>query len=215
MEAWIAKREQETGLPNPIYTQGDWHGQEGVGSFTTSQQAYDTLHIGDPKQAARLQVRIAENSDDRSRSQEDHMTWLLMLQSSAWATSATSTLGVYQKHPDVKIVAVCDIIKERADKAAEQYGAPAFYSVQDMLASGIKIDAASMCTAGVENGGDHYKPTMELLTAGIPVLGEKPISNDIDQAPTRWWRWPRRRTCATASTSTTASPRPRCAPKNG
>jgi arylsulfatase A-like enzyme len=56
MEAWIAKREQETGLPNPMLTQGDWHGHEGVGPFQTSQQAYDTLHIGDPKQAARLQA---------------------------------------------------------------------------------------------------------------------------------------------------------------
>jgi predicted dehydrogenase len=87
--------------------------------------------------------------------------------------------GVYQKRPDVKIVAVCDIIHERSDRAAEKYGCQGFYSVQEMLASGIKIDAASMCTAGVENGGDHYKPTIELLSAGIPVLGEKPISNDI------------------------------------
>jgi arylsulfatase A-like enzyme len=55
METWLARREQETGLPNPIHHQGDWHGLEGVGSFTSSQQAYDTLHIGDPKQAARLQ----------------------------------------------------------------------------------------------------------------------------------------------------------------
>jgi arylsulfatase A-like enzyme len=57
MEAWIAKREQETGLPNPIHHQGDWHGHAGVGSFQTSQQAYDTLHIGDPAQAARLQAK--------------------------------------------------------------------------------------------------------------------------------------------------------------
>jgi predicted dehydrogenase len=91
----------------------------------------------------------------------------------------TIHLGVYQKNPAVKIVAVCDIIKERADKAATASGAPAFYSVKDMLASGIKIDAASMATAGKENGGDHYTPTIELLGAGIPVLGEKPISNDI------------------------------------
>ena len=56
MEAWIAKREAETGLPNPMYHQGDWHGLEGVGSFTSSQQAYDMLHIGDPGQAARLQA---------------------------------------------------------------------------------------------------------------------------------------------------------------
>lgn len=94
----------------------------------------------------------------------------------------TIHLGVYKKNPAVKIVAVCDIIKERADKAAAASGAPAFYSVQEMLASGIKIDAASMATAGKENGGDHYTPTMELLAAGIPVLGEKPISNDITKA---------------------------------
>jgi arylsulfatase A-like enzyme len=56
MDAWIAKREAEIGLPNPIHNQGDWHGQEGVGSFTSSQQAYDTLHIGDPNQAAKLQA---------------------------------------------------------------------------------------------------------------------------------------------------------------
>jgi hypothetical protein len=57
MEAWIAKRMQETGLPNPIENQGDWHGHEGVGAFKTSQQAYDTMHIGDPAQAARLQAK--------------------------------------------------------------------------------------------------------------------------------------------------------------
>ncbi len=56
MEAWIARREAETGLPNPMLTQGDWHGHKGVGAFKTSQQAYDTLHIGDPNQAARLQA---------------------------------------------------------------------------------------------------------------------------------------------------------------
>jgi len=55
MQAWIAKREAETGFVNPMLTQGDWHGHEGVGAFKTSQQAYDTLHIGDPNQAAKLQ----------------------------------------------------------------------------------------------------------------------------------------------------------------
>jgi predicted dehydrogenase len=89
---------------------------------------------------------------------------------------------VYQELPDTEIVAVCDIIKERADKAAQDYNAKAFYSVQEMLDSGIAINAASMTTAGKENGGDHYTPTMELLGAGIPTLGEKPISNEISKA---------------------------------
>jgi predicted dehydrogenase len=90
--------------------------------------------------------------------------------------------AVYQKRPDVKIVAVCDLLKDRADKAAARFECPGFYSIKEMLASGIQIDAASVCSAGVENGGDHYQPTMELLAAGIPVLGEKPISNDIKKA---------------------------------
>jgi predicted dehydrogenase len=89
---------------------------------------------------------------------------------------------VYKNHPQVQIVGVCDIIKERADKAAAEYGCPAFYSVQEMLAANLGIDAASVTTAGAENGGDHYKPTMELLNAGIAVLGEKPISNNLNEA---------------------------------
>ena len=57
MESWIAKRERETGLPNPIHHQGDWHGLEGVGAFKSSQQAYDSLYIGDSSTARRLQAK--------------------------------------------------------------------------------------------------------------------------------------------------------------
>ena len=88
----------------------------------------------------------------------------------------------YGENRHTKVVAVCDIIRERADRAAEAYGAPAFYSVREMLASGIRLDACSMTTAGKENGGDHYEPTMELLGGGIAVLGEKPISNEVPRA---------------------------------
>ena len=57
MKNWILQRERETGLTNPIMTQGDWHGQKGVGPFKTSEQAYNTMHIGNPGQAARLQAK--------------------------------------------------------------------------------------------------------------------------------------------------------------
>jgi arylsulfatase A-like enzyme len=56
MNAWVKKREEETGLPDPIHHQGDWHGHKDLGPFQSSQQAYDTLHIGDPKSAAKLQA---------------------------------------------------------------------------------------------------------------------------------------------------------------
>ncbi|MDO8683409.1 MAG: Gfo/Idh/MocA family oxidoreductase [Armatimonadota bacterium] len=89
---------------------------------------------------------------------------------------------VYKDNPKVEVVAMCDIIKAKADAAAEKFGGAAFYSIKEMLASGIKLDACSMCTKGEENGGDHFTPTMELLEAGIPTLGEKPISNRIHEA---------------------------------
>ena len=57
MKSWIRQREQETGLPNPIMNQGDWHGHKGIGPFKSSEQAYDTMHIGNPGEAARLQAK--------------------------------------------------------------------------------------------------------------------------------------------------------------
>lgn len=56
MQAHIARREEQTGLPNPIHHQGDWHGHEGVGAFKTSEQAYETLYIGGVRQAIKLQA---------------------------------------------------------------------------------------------------------------------------------------------------------------
>ena len=60
MKNWILQREKETGLPNPIMNQGDWHGHKGVGPFKSSEQAYNTMHIGTPGEAARLQAKSRE-----------------------------------------------------------------------------------------------------------------------------------------------------------
>lgn len=84
----------------------------------------------------------------------------------------------YLAHPKVDLVAVCDIITERADAGARQHGVKAYYSVQDLLANET-LDAVSVCSAGTENGGDHCKPTLECLEAGLHVLCEKPLSNNL------------------------------------
>jgi arylsulfatase A-like enzyme len=55
MRSWIENREKESGLPNPIHDQPGWHGHEGIDYFESSEQAYNTLHIGDPGTAQRLQ----------------------------------------------------------------------------------------------------------------------------------------------------------------
>lgn len=54
MEAHIARRTAQTGRPNPMDTNLDWHGKGG-GPFKTWQQAYESLSIGDPAAAKKLQ----------------------------------------------------------------------------------------------------------------------------------------------------------------
>jgi predicted dehydrogenase len=87
----------------------------------------------------------------------------------------------YSKNKDVDLVALCDVLPERVDPVAQQYGVNAYYDIDEMLAS-ESIDAVSVATAGPENGGHHYEPTMKCLDAGKHVLVEKPISNNIEHA---------------------------------
>ena len=62
MQAWIARREKETGRTNPMYTNLHWHGSASApGPFESSQQAFDTLHIGNPETARKLQARLAKD----------------------------------------------------------------------------------------------------------------------------------------------------------
>jgi hypothetical protein len=56
--AHVAKREKETGRPAPIHTNTDWSGHGRT--FTSSDDAYNTLHIGDRSVAARLKERRFE-----------------------------------------------------------------------------------------------------------------------------------------------------------
>ena len=88
---------------------------------------------------------------------------------------------IYSTLESVDLIAVCDTDQEKADKAASKFNCKAFYSVESLLAE-MPMEIASVCTKGEENGGDHYIPTIQLLDAGIHVLGEKPISNNIEHA---------------------------------
>ncbi len=56
MDAYIAKRERETGRINPMYTNLHWHGLE-RGPFRSSQEAYDSMYIGSIHTAQQLQEK--------------------------------------------------------------------------------------------------------------------------------------------------------------
>ena len=89
--------------------------------------------------------------------------------------------NVYHEHAGTSLVAVCDMVKERADEAAQRLGVKAYYSVPSLLEN-ESLDAVSVATGGFENGGAHFEPTMQALEAGCHVLCEKPLSNDVARA---------------------------------
>lgn len=88
---------------------------------------------------------------------------------------------VYATDPLSNLVAVCDLVEERAKAAAEQFGVRAYTSVEELLRN-EELDVVSVATGGVENGSDHYVPTMQALEAGVNVLCEKPLCNEIGKA---------------------------------
>ena len=89
--------------------------------------------------------------------------------------------SIYAEMEAAELVAVCDRIRERADATAARLSVPAFYSVSEML-DNVELDMVSVATGGVEYGSDHYEPTMQALAAGLHVLCEKPICNEIAPA---------------------------------
>ncbi len=88
---------------------------------------------------------------------------------------------LYNADSLAQLVGLCDIDRARADAAAQEHGAPAFYDAETMLRD-LAPDVVSVTTGGFENSSDHYLPTMQALEAGCHVLGEKPISNEICKA---------------------------------
>lgn len=88
----------------------------------------------------------------------------------------------HKKDELADLVAVCDVVKDRADKVAQELGVKSYGSLAEMLSAHPDLDIVDVCTGGFENGGWHYEPAVEALQAGKHVLVEKPISNDIHEA---------------------------------
>lgn len=63
MEAWVSRRVEETGRPSPIEGATRWHGLD-RGPFESSQEAYDTLHIGSIAGAQRIQDRARDEEEN-------------------------------------------------------------------------------------------------------------------------------------------------------
>ncbi len=87
----------------------------------------------------------------------------------------------YSKDALAKLVAVCDVVKERADTIGQKYGAKVYYDLNEMIKN-EELDILDVTTGGYDNGSWHFEPAMAGLEAGKHVLVEKPLSNNIEEA---------------------------------
>jgi len=71
-----------------------------------------------------------------------------------------------------KLLAVCDIIKEKADVLAAPYGANSYTTISDLLQNEKELDVVSVCTPN----GLHAAHSIQSLQAGFHVLCEKPMA---------------------------------------
>ena len=85
-----------------------------------------------------------------------------------------------KKLPDVEMVAFCDIIVERAEKAAREYGvegAKVYADYHELLAR-EDIDVVHVLTPNRE----HSQITVDALNAGKHVMCEKPMAINSAEA---------------------------------
>lgn len=90
--------------------------------------------------------------------------------------------GIYLKNfaetfKEVELVAVCDLIRERAEKAQKQYNIPKLYNTMDELFADPEIDIVLNLTRPYE----HYGVSKAALLAGKHVYCEKPLGITIEE----------------------------------
>ena len=96
------------------------------------------------------------------------------------------TGGISNSHADgylrlgdkVKLIAVADIIPDKAEAAAERWGAEHAFEDYHTLLNMKQIDAVSVCTYNAA----HCQPTVDALKAGKHVLVEKPMAVNAQEA---------------------------------
>ena len=81
----------------------------------------------------------------------------------------------YAQQPDVELVGVLDLDKERAEEVAGEVGCAVVESVEELIK---KVDAVSIAVPASE----HAEVAAPFLDAGVAVLIEKPIALTLDEA---------------------------------
>ena len=81
----------------------------------------------------------------------------------------------YSEHPDVELIGVVDTDKNRAREIAKKNNTKAFFKHSEILKN---VDAVSIAVPTEK----HFDVACDVISAGVHLLIEKPITYDLDQA---------------------------------
>ena len=84
---------------------------------------------------------------------------------------------VFARRPDTELVAIVGRTAGRAQQRAAAYGTTAYTDIEEMLARA----RPDLVTTSLPNE-EHFAPTLQLIRHGVPLLVEKPLVFDLDEA---------------------------------
>ncbi len=90
--------------------------------------------------------------------------------------------GIYLKNitntfSDIEIIGVCDLVRERAEKAVQEYNIPNLYEDMHELFADDEVDVVLNLTRPYE----HFEVSKAALLAGKPVYSEKPLGASFEE----------------------------------
>jgi predicted dehydrogenase len=83
---------------------------------------------------------------------------------------------IYSSHPYTSLIAVCDIMEDRAKNIAKKYGAGEYYTDYNEMLKNPGIDAVGIATPDFA----HCDPFVAACEAGKNILIEKPLATTYD-----------------------------------
>ncbi len=83
----------------------------------------------------------------------------------------------YEAMEDVELVAVCDIVEDRAREFSGRYNVPKIYTDYKELLAKEEVDAIDICTSN----DMHYPVAMEAIKAGRHIFCEKPLGMNYEE----------------------------------
>ena len=90
----------------------------------------------------------------------------------------TAHLPAYAKITDiVEVVAIADLVIERAKDAAEKWNIPNYYASVEELMENVDVDYIDICTYT----GQHAPVCIAAAKAGKHILCEKPLAATLEQ----------------------------------